>query len=110
MDRHEKYWMDKKTLLYHIENLIKYDVGEKVFSFGSWGSKFVPRTEIIKGIHINGSYSNDTPSPYNIEYELEGKNDERISQENIRKYDEKIAKIVKDYHTFFDALKKGEGT
>jgi ribosome recycling factor len=34
----------------------------------------------------------------------------RVSQDNCRKYDEEIANMVDQYHAFFDALKKGEGS
>ena len=108
MDRHKKYWMDKKTLLYHIENMIKYDVGEKVFTFGMFGSEGIPRTKTITGIHIGYSYGDNGPSSYKIEYKLD--NDEHATGSHyIRKYDEKIAKMIDEYHTFFDALKKDEG-
>lgn len=110
----EDGFMDKKTLLYHIGNLIEFKVGEQVFVLEKYTSRaHVPMNGEIIGIRTDRHYhmkDDEEIEPYTISYKVKYLNHQNESQEDdfdakhLRKWDEKISKVIADYYSFFAKL------
>lgn len=94
--------MNRKTLLLHIDNLIRFDVGEKVLVLAEYGSG-LPKVGMIKEIRIEHNYDYNIdenakrpldPERYAINYVLEHQSNDYhgMKGKHLRKFNPTIAK------------------